>query len=93
MLRIHLAEDIRPLSEFRAGAAECIAQVRASKRPLVITQRGKSAAVLLAVEVYEDLIERLELIEDIRVAEEQLARGEGIEEGEVFRRLQKHIRG
>ncbi|MEW5774988.1 MAG: type II toxin-antitoxin system Phd/YefM family antitoxin [Thermodesulfobacteriota bacterium] len=91
MRRIHLTEDIRPLSEFRAGAAECIAQVRSSKRPLVITQRGKSAAVLLDVEVYEDLMDRLELVEDIRVAEEQLARGEGIEEDEVFRRIQERI--
>ncbi len=87
MRRIHLTEDIRPLSEFRAGAAECIAQVRASKRPLVITQRGKSAAVLLDVEVYEDIMERLELIEDVRVAEEQLARGEVVEHDEAHRRL------
>jgi len=87
MPRLRLTEDIRPLSEFRAGAAECIAQVRANKRPLVITQRGKSAAVLLDVEVYEDLMDRLELVEDIREAEAQLARGEGVEHEEARRRL------
>lgn len=92
MRRIHLTEDIRPLSEFRAGAAECIAQVRASKRPMVITQRGKSAAVLLDVKVYEDLMDRLELIEDVRIAEEQFARGEVLEEDEAFRRAQERTR-
>ena len=41
--------DIRPVSEFRANAAELIDQVRESGRPLILTQRGHSAAVVLDV--------------------------------------------
>ncbi|NOE70456.1 type II toxin-antitoxin system Phd/YefM family antitoxin, partial [Vibrio cholerae] len=47
MSRIHLDQDIQPLSEFRAGVASFIKQINETRRPLVITQRGKGVAVVL----------------------------------------------
>ena len=78
MIRIVLDKDIKPLSEFRANAASCISQVQKTKRPLVVTHRGKSAAVLLDVSEYESLMQRMEILEDIRLAERQLAEGKGV---------------
>lgn len=75
MVSIRFSEDIRPLSEFRANAAAFIEQVQATHRPIVLTQHGRSAAVLLDVAEYERLVERAEVLEDIRLAEEQIARG------------------
>ena len=49
MININLDSDIKPLSEFRANAAIFVKHVKETKRPLVLTQRGKSAAVLLDV--------------------------------------------
>jgi antitoxin YefM len=72
------SRDIRPVSEFRANAAAFVQQVRETRRPLILTQHGKSAAVLLDVEEYERLVERVELLEDIALAEEQIERGEWI---------------
>ena len=46
MRQPRLDTDIRPVSEFRANVADLIEQVRNSGRPLVLTQRGHSAAVL-----------------------------------------------
>ena len=57
MLRIRLDTDLRPVTEFRANAAALIAQVRETKRPLVLTQRGRGAVVLVAVEEYEKMLE------------------------------------
>ena len=79
MRQIRISRDIRPLSEFRANTAALIQQVRTTRRPLVLTQHGKGAAVLLDVNEYESLVERAELLEDVAAAEEQLARGDGIE--------------
>ncbi len=76
---IRFSEDIRPLTEFRANAAAFVEQVQTTHRPIVLTQHGRGAAVLLDVAEYERLVERAELLEDVRVAEEQLARGEGVE--------------
>ena len=78
-MSIRFNEDIRPLSEFRANAAAFVEQVQSTHRPIVLTQRGRGAAVLLDVNEYERLVERAEVLEDIRVAEEQIARGEGVE--------------
>ena len=75
------SQDIRPLSEFRASVATFVEQVQATQRPLVLTQHGRSAAILLAVDAYEALVERAELAEDVRTAEAQIAAGQGIAHG------------
>ena len=78
MQRIVLDQDIKPMSEFRAHTAACIQQVQKSKRPVVITQHGKSAAVLIDVAEFEALSQRLELLEDIATGESQIDIGAGI---------------
>ena len=92
MHSIRFSRDIRSLSEFRSNAAAFIQQVRRTRRPLVLTQHGRSAAVLLDVEEYERLVERAELLDDVATAEQQLERGEGVEheqaKAEVLARLQ-----
>ena len=77
------SQDIRPLSEFRASVAAFVEQVQATQRPLVLTQHGRSAAILLAVDAYEALVERAELAEDVRTAEAQIAAGQGIAHGKA----------
>jgi antitoxin YefM len=73
-----LSQDIQPLSEFRANTARFIRHVRETRRPLVLTQHGRGAAVLMDINEYERLVDRAELAEDIRTAEAQLERGEGV---------------
>ncbi|MEZ9872041.1 type II toxin-antitoxin system Phd/YefM family antitoxin [Vibrio sp. 10N.261.51.C6] len=78
MSRIHFDQDIRPLSEFRAGVTSFIKQINETRRPLVITQRGKGVAVVLDVAEYEAMQEKIELLEEMRTAEAQLASGLGV---------------
>lgn len=78
MRRESIDQDIRPISEFGTNAATFIEQVRQSKRPIIITQDGKSAAVLLGVVEYEGLLEKLEVLQDIRQAEAELREGKGV---------------
>jgi prevent-host-death family protein len=47
------ASDIMPITDLRQDAAAALRRVRESKHPLVITQRGRAAAVMLSVEAYE----------------------------------------
>ncbi|MBM4320205.1 MAG: type II toxin-antitoxin system prevent-host-death family antitoxin [Deltaproteobacteria bacterium] len=56
--RIRLSEDILPISEFKAQAAELLRRVAETGRALVITQNGKPAAVLLSPREYDELTER-----------------------------------
>ena len=78
MQRVNLDQDVKPISEFRANAASLVQQVQRTKRPLVITQQGRSAAVLLDVVEYEKLLERLELLQDIHTAETEIESGRAI---------------
>ena len=85
------SQDVQPLSAFRANAAGFLDQVRSTKRPLVLTQHGKSAAVVLDVDQYEALVDEIEVIRDIRQAKEELARGEGIPHDEVVAALRARL--
>lgn len=78
MSRLRVDEDIRPLSEFRAGVASFIKQLQETRRPMILTQRGRGVAVLVGVHEYEKMQERLEMLEEIYRAEEQIAAGEGV---------------
>ena len=86
-----LSRDIKPLSEFRANTAQFVRRVQETGRPLVLTQHGRGAAVLLNIVEYERLVERAELAGDIHTAEGQFDRGEGVEHeaarDEIMRRL------
>jgi len=86
------SQDIRPLSEFRANVATFVEQVQVTRRPLVLTQYGRSAAILLAVEAYEALIERAELAEDVRTAEAQITAGQGIPHGKALALVRARLR-
>lgn len=85
------SEDVQPLSEFRANAAGMLRQLRETRRPIVLTQHGKSAAVVLDVAHYESLMDELEFIRDIREARAAMARGEGIPHEQVVSELKSRL--
>ncbi len=89
---IDFEQDIRPLSEFRANAAKLLKQIDTTGRPLIITQHGKSKAVLLAVNDYQKLIEKLEILEDIYISEQQIAEGKGMPHSQVKDELLKKFK-
>ena len=91
MSKVKPSEDIQPLSTFRANAASLVQQVRETKRPLVLTQHGRSAAVILDVGEYEAMVEEIELLRDVRQAEYQLDSGQGIDSDTAEARLRARL--
>ena len=93
MRQVNLEEDIKPLSEFRANAATLVKQVKDTRRPLVITQHGKSSAILIDVKEYQSLLDKIEILQDIQLAEQQVSEGKGISHADakklVLERLSK----
>ncbi len=83
MQRLRVDQDIRPLSEFRAGIASFFKQIKETKRPLVITQHGKGVGVLLDVEEYEYMQNTIELLQDVQKSVAQIKEGKGIEQSEA----------
>ena len=91
MNRINLETDIRPLSDFRANIASIIEEIKTTKRPVVLTQHGRSAAVMLDVAEYEKILEKIELMNDIEIAEAQIKSGKGISHNKAKSQILKSL--
>lgn len=92
MQRMKIDQDIKPLSEVRVSIANCIKQVRDTRRPVVIKQHGKSVAVLMGVSEYENMQERLELLTDVQTSLGQLAGGQGVSHEDAKRDVLKRVK-
>ena len=91
MQRLRIDQDIKPLSEVRTGIASFIKQVQDTKRPVVITQHGKGVAVLLGVNEYESMQEKMELLTDIQTSINQIENGDGVEHDEAKEMIMQRI--
>lgn len=60
-----MAEDIHPATELPLRGEALLRQVQETRRPIVLTQEGKGAAVLVDVASFQSLIEELDLLRDV----------------------------
>lgn len=91
MQRLKINQDIRSMSEFRSGVASFLKQVHDTKRPLVITQHGKGVAVLLDVNEFEVMQDKIELYEDLEKSITQIEAGSGISHDDAKKQVLKRI--
>ena len=75
MPQVNYAEDIVPLSSFRADVSRLMSQTRQTHRPIVITQNGRASNVFLDVGDYQKLIDKLDMMMDIYKGEQDVAVG------------------
>jgi len=69
--------NILPVSDLRQDAAKILKQLRDSKNPIIITQRGRAAAVLIGVEAYEKSEHDKELLHLLAKGDREIETGEG----------------
>lgn len=81
------SEDVRPVSDLRRHAHELVSQTRESGRPVLITQRGRGAAVLVSLEAWELREEREALLQAILRGEQDFDEGRVVETPQAFDRL------
>lgn len=80
-----------PVTEIKRHATEILAQLRAGGRPVVITEHGREAAVLLDVDAYARLVQRLEVLEGIARGERAFAEGRVATHAAAKRRLSRWL--
>ena len=85
--------EIVPVSDFRQGAAALLRRVRDSKEPVVVTQRGRAAAVLLSVEEYERREHNFEILRLLAQGEREVAAGEGHALSDVMAEADELLKG
>jgi prevent-host-death family protein len=91
MAALRPSTDVLPVTEFRANTSSMLTRLHATKRPVVLTQHGRGAAVVMDVSVYEDMLDEIAILRDIRIAEDQIARGEVTPHDEVVARLKAKL--
>lgn len=63
-----------PVSELRTKQAAILAQLR--EAPILLTQRGHSAGVLVHPDLWNEMVELLDDFEDILIAQERVQEAE-----------------
>jgi len=56
MRPINISQDIVPVGEFKTGISKWLRSIRNNNHPVVITQNGKPAGVLITPEEYDELV-------------------------------------
>ncbi|MBI5605665.1 MAG: type II toxin-antitoxin system Phd/YefM family antitoxin [Deltaproteobacteria bacterium] len=69
--------NILPVSDLRQDAAKVLKQLRDNKEPIIITQRGRAAAVMIGVEAYERSEHAKELLHLLAKGDREIEIGEG----------------
>jgi prevent-host-death family protein len=90
MKPLQIAKDIVPLAEFKAKSASWLERVRESGQPVIITQNGKPAAVMISPEEYDRFQQqnREFVRSEIRLGENAIAEGRVYTTNEVKSHLE-----
>jgi prevent-host-death family protein len=84
---------IVPVSDLRDDAANVLDRVKKSRDPVVITQRGRAAAVLVSVEEYERSEHERELLRLLVQGDKEVAGGKGHDLEEVLKNADRILAG
>ena len=77
--------EIIPIKDLRQDAAAVLKRLQASGEPLVITQRGRAAAVMLSLDAYERAERERELLRLLARGEQEINAGTGYSFSEVLK--------
>ena len=85
-------EDIRPVTYLKSHAADLLAQVNDTHRPVIITQNGEARAVLQDPESFERMRAAIGLLKLVAQGEDDLRNGRTTSQEKVFSRLEKKLK-
>jgi prevent-host-death family protein len=80
---------LKPVTDIKRHAVEILDQLREDRVPVLITERGREAAVLLDIGTYRGMLKRLELLEAIAEGERAFLEGRVSSHEEVKARMAK----
>ena len=69
--------DILPVSDLRQDAAKILKKLRENDEPIIITQRGRPAAVIIGVEAYKKSEHDKEILRLLAKGDKEIEMGEG----------------
>jgi prevent-host-death family protein len=91
MKAILLSQDVLPLGEFKTQASRVLRRLKESQRPVIITQNGRAAAVLITPEEFDQMRERERFIAAVQEGLADSEAGRVLEDDEVERLLDQRF--
>ncbi len=91
MKPLNIAEDIVPIAEFKAHVSEVVRGLRKRGRPVVITQNGKPAAVLLSPEEFDTLAYHAGVVASVQQGLSEAEAGKLISDEELGQELDEEF--
>jgi len=89
---LDITKDIQSLTTFRRRSGDFMKQLKKSKRPVVLTVKGKAAAIVQDAEAYQRLLDiaaRADSEEGIRQGLDDVAHGRTRPAKEVFEDIRR----
>ena len=83
MKKLNISEDIVPVSEFKTGISKWLRSIKDENHPVIITQNGKPAGVLITPEEYDKLSYQQQFIESIERGKKDIESGKSYTTTEV----------
>jgi len=83
---------IKPISYFKANAAEIIQELGEVGEPMIITQNGEAKAIVQDIVSYEKTQETLALLKILALGEQQVREGRTVPASKAMRRFRERVR-
>lgn len=91
MKRIETSEGLVPVKQFRSNLAEWFRKVADSGRPVIVTQHGKAAAVVMSPSAVDDLQEELAFMRAVVKGLRSIEEGRLVDDGQVWSEMDQLI--
>jgi len=82
---------IIPISDLRQNASDVVKSLSSSREPVFITQRGRAAAVMVSMEVYENSQHETDVLHLLARGEKEIEAGIGHELDDVLKEADRFL--
>ncbi len=84
--------QIVPITDLRQDATTIVERASATREPIVITQRGRPAAVMVGIEAYEHAQHEPELLRLLARGEKEIEAGQGFDLDTIMKEAETLLR-
>lgn len=92
-MQLHAGRDVKPISDFRKDTAAVLRKLKETKHPLLLTQNGRSVAVLVDVDEFERMDYERRFLASIAAGLRDVARGRTVPHSKVAAELAGFLKG
>lgn len=88
MRPLQISEDFLPIRELKSNTARVLRRLKESHRPVVLTQHGRPAAVLISPQEFDEMRERERFMAAVREGLADAEEGRVVDSEEFRRELE-----